>query len=91
MVHKNSGEEVFGVFVDSIFKMKCNGVVGAKQVINVLWGYLCSRSVKEIQTWKTDTPVVEDMGLMHKMEPRFKDNGKQGVFHEEVQYTWHEE
>ena len=71
------GEEVFGVFVDSLFKMKSNGVVGAKQVINVLWGYLCSRSVKEIHTWKTDTPVVEDMGLMHKMEPRFKDNGKQ--------------
>ena len=70
------GEEVFGTFVDDMYKMKANGVDGAKQVINVLWGYLCSRSVTQVNTFEED-PDIGDMSLLKTMHIRHKDGKKQ--------------
>ena len=71
------GKEVFSVFVDSLFKMKANYVDGAKQTLNCLWGYLCSRAVSEVKTWKNDGPEIEDMSLLHKIQPRHQEAGRQ--------------
>ena len=69
------GKEVFEVFINDMYTLKSNSVAGAKRAMNCLWGYLCSRSIKEVKTWKD--PVIEDMSLLYKIDPRFKTGDKQ--------------
>ena len=69
------GEEVFGYFINDMYTLKSNHVAGAKKAMNCLWGYMCSRSIMEVKTWKD--PVVEDMSLLYKIAPRFKTGNKQ--------------
>ena len=40
------GKDVFGLFIDSLYKMKKAGVPLSKDVMNTLWGYLISYEVE---------------------------------------------
>ena len=42
-----TGSEIFGEYVNFLFPLKQDGVLGAKQILNVLWGALCERNLKK--------------------------------------------
>ena len=69
------GKLVFGKFVDDIYKLKLAGVKGAKLVLNILWGYLCSYATKTVSTENDEE--IADLSLIKNAVPTFIKNGQQ--------------
>ena len=63
------GTELFGDFVDLLFKMKKNGVPGAKTVISVLWGALSKKDVITLFHKVDQEVIVYDGKHIHEVEP----------------------
>jgi len=70
-----SGEEVFGQFIRDMYLLKSTGVECAKFVMNSLWGSLCMRVLKELNTLNGHVHI-EDPVLIHSLYFRCKINGK---------------
>ena len=74
------GRDVFGLFIDSLYKMKKAGVPGAKSVGNCLWGYLSSYAVNNVHTEEKKGKVcaeMEDEKFIKQVIPTYQKNGKQ--------------
>ena len=71
------GREVFAGFVDDMFTLKQKQVKGAKQCLNILWGYLSSKYLEHSST--LDGPVaIAHPCLLDSIHHRAVDaNGKQ--------------
>ena len=64
-----TGSEIFGEFVDYLFKLKENKILGAKNILNTLWGAISEKDKKK----KKINPSVDDVfDIPDDCRPSFK-------------------
>ncbi len=72
-----SGNTIFGQFVETLFKLKKDGVFGAKVIMNCLWGVLVQEKMKNYTVGPKD-PMLEiwnDKTIL-SIKPNDQDNSR---------------
>jgi hypothetical protein len=68
-----TGSEIFGEYVNLLYPLKNDCVLGAKQILNVLWGALCERNIKHKIHKNGDVSDIPD-NVRPQMRP-YDDDG----------------
>lgn len=63
------GKQIFGEYIEYFFKFKREKVPGAKILLNILWGELCSTDVKPYYVTENQKKVSVDNRYIHSIQP----------------------
>jgi hypothetical protein len=77
-----TGSEIFGEYVNYLFNLKEQGVKGAKNILNCLWGALCEKNKYKIIHKNGDVKEIPD-----NVKPKFRPFDDNNVIVEYVEYN----
>jgi hypothetical protein len=67
------GKQIFGDYVNLLYKYKQQGIKGSKLLLNILWGALCETKTKYISTSIDELHVLSRDSVITQIQPSLVD------------------